>query len=46
MQRSFPSLTDNLLHKNQCKDCECSLKYENIKGKSLQFNFPDRKKNL
>ena len=36
---------NNLLHKNEWKDCWCHLKYATVKDNALQFISPDSKKN-
>ena len=36
---------NDLLHKNECKDCRCHLKYATVKDKALQFISLDSNKN-
>ena len=36
---------NNLLHKNECKDCWCHLNYATVKDKALQSISPDSNKN-
>ena len=44
MSSLLSSLVDNLLYKNECKDCEYCLNCEIISDKALQFTCPDRNK--
>ena len=39
MLSSLSTLVDNLLHKNECKECESRRKFKSIKDKAWQFNF-------
>ena len=45
VSNSLLRLVHNLLHKDECKNCEFCLKYETIRNKALQFNSPSCSKN-